>query len=80
MNYRDMLTLLYGLVAVSIGFVLLLCWLVPANSQDSRWFLAFDINGMTVISYQPFNSEEACRLAANQVNVVRFECLEAPSQ
>jgi hypothetical protein len=35
MTYRDMLTLLYSLVAVCIGFVLLLCWLVPANSQQA---------------------------------------------
>jgi hypothetical protein len=34
MNYRDVLTMLYGLVAVSIAFVLLLCWLTPAPAQQ----------------------------------------------
>ena len=80
MSYKDAQTLLWCMVAIAIGFVLLVCALVPARSQDARWFLAFNINGMTVISFQPFNSKEACHLAARQVNVAVFDCLEAPSQ
>jgi hypothetical protein len=39
------------------------------------WFLAFAFNGLAVISYEPFNSEEACVLAAKTANVATFDCL-----
>jgi hypothetical protein len=39
------------------------------------WFLAFVFNGLAVISYEPFNSEEACVLAAKQANIAQFDCL-----
>jgi hypothetical protein len=42
------------------------------------WFLAFVFNGLAVISYEPFNSEEACVLAAKTANVATFDCLPAP--
>lgn len=39
------------------------------------WFLAFVFNGLHVLSYEPFDSEEACVLAAKQANVAQFDCL-----
>lgn len=42
------------------------------------WFLAFIFNGLTVISFEPFTSEEACVLAAKQANVANYQCLTAP--
>jgi hypothetical protein len=43
--------------------------------RDMMWFLAFVFNGLAVISYEPFNSEEACVLAAKQANIAQFDCL-----
>jgi hypothetical protein len=35
---------------------------------------------LAVLSYEPFNSEEACVLAAKQANIAQFDCLKVPNQ
>lgn len=42
------------------------------------WFLIFAFNGLTVLSYEPFGSEEACVLAAKEANIATYQCLTAP--
>lgn len=42
------------------------------------WFLGIVLNGLAFLSFEPFGSEEACRLAAKQVQMEKFECVEVP--
>ena len=38
------------------------------------WVVAVIINGLTLVTIEPFHSEEACRLAAKTAHI--GECLE----
>lgn len=42
------------------------------------WFLGVVLNGLLLVSYEPFHSEEACRIAAKQLPVEEFSCIAAP--
>lgn len=42
------------------------------------WFVVTSFHGLTLTSIEPLRSEEACRLAARQAQVMAYECVSIP--
>lgn len=43
------------------------------------WFVAFSMNGLLFATVEPFNSEEACRLAGEEAHLYQFDCVPVPA-